>query len=269
MRWYNGSMADQRDIGKAASLSKALRNGFRWAYDSMGYVVGSSFATFGITAFVLALMGLASARISQLHAMGMLSGLAALPVCWLCAVGVTYYAWKAITHQHPIPTDTFEGIRRLLGPALALFVVDLIISTVLIGDVVFFALAFKARGGAVLAALAMVCAYLALMWSLMCVWHLPLLAAQVEMESGPGVRVILRKSFLLTADNPGFTVGLFVVIIAFAALCAISAVGTALVFAGTLAFLLTCSLRELFIKYGIVEEEPEVVEDKPWKLPED
>ena len=247
----------------------ALCSGFRAAYDSLGYVVGASFVTFAITVAVLALMGLLSVHAKQFRALGVLLGLGTLAAWWLCAVGVTYYAWKTITHQHPTPTDTFEGIRRLLRPAAALFVVDLIISTVLFGDVAFFALAFKARGGAVLAGLTMVCAYLALMWSLMCVWHLPLLAAQLEMESGPSVRVILRKSFLLTADNPGFTVGLFVVIIAFAALCVISAFGTALVFAGTLAFLLTCSLRELFIKYGIVEEEPEVVEDKPWKLPED
>lgn len=235
----------------------------------MGYVVGASFATFGITAIALAATGLVSAHINQLQVLRILLGLVALAVWWLCAVGVTFYAWKTISHQHPIPIDTLEGIRSLLWPALGLFVVDAIIGAVLLGDVAFFALAFKARGGVVMAGLTMVCAYLALMWSLMCVWHLPLLAAQLEMESGPGVRVILRKSFLLTADNPGFTVVVFVVIIAFAALCAVSAVGMALVFAGTLAFLLTCSLRELFVKYGIVEEEPEVVEDKPWSLPDE
>ncbi len=261
-------MSDEQSTRGRASLGRALKHGFRAAYDSMGYVVGASFATFAITGVVLALMGLLSAHVKQLHAFGMLLGLAATPVSWLCAVGLSYYAWKTISHQRPTPSDTFKGIRGLFWPAIALFAVDLVISTVLFGDAVFFALAFRAKGGAIAAGLAMVCAYLALMWSLMCVWHLPLLVAQLEMESGPRVWVILRKSFLLTADNPGFTVGLFVVIIAFAVLCVISAFGMALVFAGTLAFLLTCSLRELFIKYGIVEEEPEVVEDRPWRLPD-
>lgn len=254
-------MSENQSPRGRASLGRALKSGFRAAYESLGYVVGASFATLVITAIVPAMMGLISA-----HAAGMLLGLPALPVAWLCAVGVFYYAKKVVYHERPAPADTWEGIRRLLGPAIALFVVDLIISTVLFGDVVFFALAFKAKGGALLAGLTMVCAYLALMWMLMGIYHLPLLVAQLEMESGPGVKVILRKSFLLMADNPGFTVGLFIAIIAFTVLCALSAVGMALLFTGTAAFLLTCSLRELFVKYGIVEQEPEVIEDKPWRL---
>jgi len=261
-------MSDNETARGRASLGKALKNGFRSAYESLAFVVGASFVTLVVTAGVLALMGLISASAPHPRSFGMLLGLPALLVGWLCAVGVFYYTKKAVWHEHPITTDVFEGIRKLLGPALVLFVVDLAISTVLFGDVVFFALAFKARGGPILAGLAMVCVYLAFMWSLMALWHMPLLIAQLDMESGPRLKAILRKSYLLVADNPGFTVGLFVVIIAFTVLCAISAVGMALLFAGTLAFLLTCSLRELFVKYGIVEEEPEVVDDRPWRLPE-
>ncbi len=250
---------------KSASLGKALKFGFRATYDSLGYVVGASFASFAASTVVFAAMGLIAANTK--------AGFAALPlaipgllVVWLCAVGIFYYANMVIAHEHPTPIDTIKGIRTLIWPAMALFVVDLLISAVLIGDVVFFGLAFKARGGALLAVLTMVWVYLALMWMMMSLYHLPLLVAQSKMQSRPGGCVILRKSFLLAADNPGFTVGLFAVIIAIAVLCALSAVGMALLFTSTVAFLLTSSLRELFVKYGIVEQEPDVIEDKPWKL---
>jgi len=261
-------MTDEQTPSKPASLNKALKLGFRAAYDSLGYVVAASFAAFLITAIVLTLMGLLSANVKQLHPAGMLLGLPALLAAWLGAVGIFYYAKKAIYHEAPAPADTLEGIRKLAGPAIALFVVDGLVSALLLGDLVFFLLAFRANGGLAFAALGIISAYIALMWFLMSLYHLPLLVAQLTMDSGPKVLVILRKSFLIAADNPGFTVGLFVAIIAFAVLCALPAmIGIALLFPGAAAFVLTCSLRELFIKYGIVEEEPEIVEDKPWKLP--
>jgi len=171
---------------------------------------------------------------------------------------------------HATISDTWEGIGRLIGPALAVFAADLIITAVLLGDAAFFLIAFRARGGAVLSGLGILFSYLSLMWLMMVMYHAPLLVAQLEMESGPGVKVVLRKSLLLAMGNPGFTLGFFVVIIAFAAICALPAMlGIAILFPGAAAFLLTSALRELFIKYGVVEEEPEVVEDQPWRLDAD
>jgi hypothetical protein len=96
----------------------------------------------------------------------------------------------------------------------------------------------------------------------MAIYQLPLLVVQLSTESGMGVGVILRKSFLLMADNPGFTLGLFLVIIAFAVLCAIPMfVGFAVLFFGASAFLVTHALRELFIRYGIIEAEPEAADE--------
>ncbi len=259
----------QQSIRKPVSLNKALKQGFVAAYDSLGYVVGASFAVFFASALVTTLMALIARTASAPGFLGLLFVVPGLLVAWFGAVGVFFYVRKAIFHEHPTVGETWQGIRILLGPAIALFVVDLLISVVVLGDLAFFALAFKANGGMVLAALAIVSAYVSLMWLMMSLYHLPLLIAQLGIESGPRVKVILSKSFLLTADNPGFTAGLFVVIIALAVLCALPALlGIALIFTGAAAFLLTSALRELFIKYDMVEEEPEIVEDKPWRMPE-
>lgn len=262
-------MSEQEVVRKPASLNKALKHGFGAAWDSLGYVVGVSFATFFAGAIVFTLMGLIAARCKPAGPVVLSLALPGMLVAWLCVVGVFYYARKALYHEHPSPMDTWEGVKKLAGPAIALFTADLLISVILVGDVVFFALAFKTRGGALFAGLAMVSTYIALMWFLMSLYHLPLLVAQLTMESGPKVKAILYKSYLLTADNPGFTLGLFVVIIAFAVLCVFSVLGTTLLLPGASAFVLTSSLRELFIKYGVAEEEPEVVEEKPWRLRDD
>ena len=262
-------MNDQQNVRKPVSLNKALKLGFVAAYDSLGYVVGASFAVFLASALVFTLMALIARATGIPGLLGLLFTVPGMLMAWLGAVGVFYYVKKTIYHENPTVSDTWHGIKLLAGPAIALFVVDLLISTVVLGDLAFFALAFKTRGGIGPAVLAIISAYVALMWLMMSLYHLPLMVAQLEMESGPRVIVILKKSFLITADNPGFTAGLFVVIIALTILCVLPALlGIALIFIGAAAFLLTSALRELFIKYDMVKEEPEIIEDKPWRMPE-
>lgn len=261
---YNRCMNDPEITKTTPKLNQALKMGFRAAYDSLGYVVFSSFALFFVCSVLFAAVLLVS-RVAGTF--GLLLVVPGLFVGWMGMVGIFYYVRKVIYHQRPTPADTLIGMRVLLGPALALFVVDIIAGVLLVGDVVFFALAFQSKGGVVYAALAILFAYMGLMWLLMGLYHAPLLVDQLEHDSGPRLKKILYKSFLLTADNPAFTVGLFVVIIALTILCAMPALmGVALLLPAVAAFLLTFSLRELYIKYGIVEPEPEVIEDKPWTL---
>lgn len=259
-------MSDEQQSVRPASLGRALRKGFREAYDHLGYVVAVSFLTFIVTSLVFSLSW-AVYRLTQSAALLLLFIPAAF-VVWLCAVGIFYYANKAVFGEHPAVRDTWHGIRILIVPAIPLFLVDLVITAILLGDAFFFFRMAAARGTLAFSMAGVFFASIAFIWLMMLQYHLPLLAAQLNMESGPRVGVILRKSFLLLADNLFFTLGLFVVIIAFAALCALPKyIGTVVLYPGAVAFLLTHALRELFIKYGIVEEEPEVVEDK-WSLPD-
>ena len=240
-------------------MARALRKGFRAAYDSMGYAVLSSAVWFGVAAVpaAVAVGRMRSGEVAAgvaLAAVGVVAG-------FVWCVGVFYYASAVVYHRHPAPADTFVGIRKLLAPGLALLAVDVAVTVVLAGDAAFFLLM---RTGPAFAALGVVCGYALLVWLMMLTYHLPLLVWQLDAESQPRVGVILKKAFLLTFDNPGFTVGLFAAIIAFAVVCSFAIVGAAMLLLGTLAFLLTHALRELFVKYGIVEEEPEVIEDTGW-----
>lgn len=239
---------------------------------------------------------MAAARVFDIK--GIAAAALALPALlagWLCAVGVFYYANRSVFHYQASLSDTWHGVRRLLAPALGLFIIDAVITTVLMGDLLLFRqmlagiadqiAALQKVGGLtsaqelqiqslgrthlLLMAVTIVFGYITAAWGMIMMYHLPLLTAQLDMESGPRPKVILRKSVLLAVDNPVFTVALFLVIIAFAVLCALPAfIGMVVLFLGAIAFLLTHALRELFIKYEIVEEEPETVDDKPWHLPD-
>jgi hypothetical protein len=183
-------------------------------------------------------------------------------VAYLCAVGVYCFVGMAVYRKHPVLPDTLIGIRRLIRPALKLFIVDTLVTAILAVDFIFFFIMIGSKRSLLFVIPAILIGYVAITWLMMMVYHLPLLVSQLLLESNTSIRVILRKSFLLMADNPGFTVGLFLVIIAFAALCVVPMlIGIAFLFLGASAFLITHALRELFVKYGIIEEEPEIVED--------
>lgn len=260
-------MNDEQTAPRPISLFKALRKGFRDAYEHMGYVVFTTLLSFIITSAVFSLAVITQRYVSNLA--GALFVILAMLAAWLCAVGVFYYVNKSVFNEHPTPADTWIGTKKLFAPALALFAVDFIITFILLGDVVFFLRFLGPGGNTFFVIIGVLCGYLMLMWLMMAMYHLPLLIAQLSMESGPKPLVILRKSYLIMADNPTFTVGLFLVIIAIAVLCVIPMlIGVAILFLGVAAFLLTHALRELFIKYGMVEEEPEIVEEEPWSLPE-
>jgi len=256
-------MSDERTRPRPASLGRALSRGFRAAYDHLGYVV---FATFLAFVAVAALFSLAARLVKVMGpTWGMTKVILFIPAAlaaWLAAVGMAHFANKVAYHEYPVLGDTWSGIRSLLGHAIALFALDLLVMAVLLGDAAFF---FSARGNTVFLALGILSGYILFVWLAMCMYHLPLLPAQAKMESGPRPLVIVRKSFLLAADNPGFTVGLFLAIIALAVVCAVPGfVGMAAFYLGATTFVLTHALRELFIKYGITEDEPEVVEDRGW-----
>lgn len=263
-------MSNRGEIRRPASLGRALRRGVRAAYDQLGWVVGITLASFAATAGVLSLSVWAA------NLAGVASGpfrvvipLPGVFVYYLCAVGAFYYAGRSAAYRHPALGDFWTGVRVLFWPALVLFAIDALVGGVLVGDAVFFLALGSARNSGLFAALGVLCAYLAVVWATMCQYHLPLLVAQLDMESGPRPAVVIRKAFLLTADNPGFTATLFLVIIAIAVLCALPAlIGMAILFLGATAFILTHSLRELFVRYGIVEEEPDLVEETPWRLPD-
>jgi len=188
---------------------------------------------------------------------------------WMALTGAVFYATAKANHRSADSGDAVDAIRSYAGLALRLYCLDMLIFVVLLGDTYFFVRTALEHNSLLYAAVGIVFGYLALMWSMMMMYHLPLMAAYQRPASEIRVLAVWRDSFVLLGGSPRFTVGLFLVIIALACLCAVPMlVGTALIFPGTAAFLAVFGLRELFIRFGIVQDDAQEVEDKPWKLPD-
>lgn len=250
----------QEGIVRPANLGQALRRGFGDIYDRLGLVVGGSFIWF--IAITLPIMTgiLLSARISPLFFwIGLLAAfLIGIPV----TTGVFVMARNIVAREDPSLADLKSGFSELLVPAMKLAVVDLIITGVLVADLAFFFGIIAPIGGApspILVVIGVLFLYLLFMWFLTTLYHLPELVWR-----RPPTFTILKRGFLLVIDNLFFTIGLLFVIILLSSLCVLTGIGLAILFMGAAAILTTSCLRELFIKYGIVEEPPEVSEELGW-----
>lgn len=246
---------------RGASLRRALAKGFQESYDRLGYVVIATLLWFTAVALTYGAVSLVVTLLPLMpDALKLVALVPVVLVAYFGAVGVFYYANRVVFRHDPSPLEALAGIRLLFRPGLKLLLVDGIITAVLVADSLFFF--FRIEQGMGYLALAVLSSYVTLMWLVVGMYHLPLMVAQLEMESGPRVAVVLKKSLLLAADNPGFTLGLFAVIIAITIAAVLPAMlGMAVFFLGVIAFVLTHAIRELFTKYGLVEPDPENVDD--------
>ncbi|MFQ3548945.1 MAG: hypothetical protein SNJ70_04280 [Armatimonadota bacterium] len=253
----------------SVKIGRVLSNGIRATYENLGYVAAVSFSSFLIA------MGLMFFGISLMKSVPGIPKIflyilifASIYIYWLCINGIFYYANRLLFGKMPSVLDTYEGIKILLAASTKLFLTDFSITLVLVGDAYFFLFILGPKMGMFPIIIGVLLGYLSILWLCMFMYHLPLLAAQLDMDSGTSVKVILKKAFLLTADNPVFTLIMFLVIITFTILCVIptALVGVAFLYPSAVAFLLNSALKELFIKYDILQPEIDIIDDK-WTLP--
>jgi hypothetical protein len=246
-----------------ARLGLALKKGFRDTYDYLGLVIGSTL----ISGFLV----LASMFLRQLLA-GHVAGLWA-DIGWFAAIvlvgapflaGVFRMGYKIVYRDDPGLGDLVSGFRELLLGSWALAGINVFVVGMLLVDAAFFfGILGPLKGNVIGHALGALILYVLLMWCMMAMYQLPALAAQGPLGQRRGAVAAVKKSFLFVAHNPGFTIGLFVAILGFGILCILSVIGMLILSVGAASILLTHATRELFIRYGVVEE-PEVPKDDSW-----
>ena len=236
-----------------------MARSFRAAYDNAAYTLGISFGSFCFTAaacyfiekFIVGWWRLGAYLVSAY-------------LMWLLFCGAAGYAWKYLQNEYPAQSETFKTIKNLWGPATALFFVDLIITAVLFGDT--YILMVKVHS--ILRYGWIPFAWFGLLWLFMLIYHPALLSAQSLFESKPTPGVIIKKSFLLMADNTAFSFAHFVVILSVIVISTLLVfLGHALVCFGICAFMSAGAVREPLIRYGAVTEEPDEIID-PWEIKE-
>lgn len=158
-------------------------------------------------------------------------------------------------YEDPSPETLRSFFRKLGWPAARLATLQILVSAVMFADAWFFlsrpSLAPKLAG--------MVLAYLLLLWVLMMLWQWPFLV-----HDGGLVAKSVKKAALVLLDNPFYTLGAFFVTMTAGALLAVSMIGVPAALGGLLSCFVVRAHRELLIKYEIVEDDPDVVDDAGW-----
>ncbi|MDO8684602.1 MAG: hypothetical protein Q7N50_14140 [Armatimonadota bacterium] len=227
-------------------------------YDNLGLVLIASFAWFAVAAIPTGL-GLSLLSNLPIPYLGFIIFVWHTLVVAPVLAGIFHLAGNIAKRESPAILDIIEGARRFLIPSWQLAALQLIVTAILVTDVVFFLSLFVSTRQTLYAPLMAVALYALLFWGMMVLYQWPLLV-----EQRPPTFKLIYRSFLLVADNLSFTTIVYFAIILLTILCI--SPGMAILYMGAAAVISTNALRDLLKKYGLVEVEPEVIEDKGWRL---
>jgi len=241
------------------SMPSFRKTGRKWlsdVYDRLGLVIMSSLTWFGI---ILGLVWVII-RVAWPNMLLVFLALATAYVLLIAPItaGVFFLARRIVTRDDPSLSDVFHGTITFAMPAWTLGLAQVAVTTIILVNMWF----YLTRHSLALNLIGVLCIYVMLLWSLASVYHYPILV-----EQRPGALKILKRGFLLTADNVTFTAKTFSVIILLTCLCIVIPFCLPLLFAGTASILQVRALRALFVKYGLLEPEREPEADEGLVLP--
>lgn len=186
------------------SAGRSIRLAFSAIYDYAGSAIAASLLAFVafFTACSLLFQGWIlvgrGPRFSGFILIGLVL-LAAPSILGPLLAGLFTLARGMFLHDDPHLFDIGRGLRRLARQAWGLAYLQTLVNTILVSDVLW----LLARPETFLKVFGIVVAYALLFWSMMMTYQWPLL---VEQEAR--LSVILRRSFLLSAANPFYTLGI-------------------------------------------------------------
>lgn len=265
---------------KPARFGKVIKKSFSDIWDYLGLVIVSS----AICTLILLLPGMLSLFLGHIPGAGTVVKVAGSFVVLLIfppvLAGVFAMAYRIVYKRSPGLLDIALGFKDLLLHSWLIALINIVVIGILLTDIAFFFGLFGPLKGSligyIVGALSL---YLLLMWMMMTMYQLPALVAQKPLGQQRGALPAVKKSFLLAIGNPGFTIKLFVVILGFSVLGILSVVAARIspiigvfavlsivvmlvLYAGAVSIILTHALRELFIRYGVIEEPSDTPVDE-------
>jgi hypothetical protein len=227
---------------------KTIKKSFADAYGYLGLTVLCSIIVFGIIPAGCGILYLLKIKDPYIWTI-MVLFLYIFAVSPFLA-GAHYMARKMVTNDEPSASDLFRGAKEFLFPSWALGAVQVVFTFVVFAGMWF----YFTRGTLPLKLVGLVILYVLIFWALSTIYHFPIL-----IEQRPGALKTIKRGFLLLMGSPGFTVSIFLVIILLAFIGIASTIGLPLLFFGIISIIQIRALRVQFMKYGLIESEPEPV----------
>lgn len=232
----------------------ALRRGIGDYYDRLGLTALGSVALLAPVMIASAVGGILDHFLPRAVSTVMVLLVAWYGLCFMWA-GNVLQAHRIAAFEEPGP-DAFAEIFRKYGVGtLKLASAQLLITVIVLLDTLF----FLRQGTWVMQIAGVVTAYILLLWGMMTLSQYPFLVSENRQTLK-----ILRKSALVTLDNPFFTAGGLFVTMTLGALLVVCVVGIPLGLGGVLSCFSVRMHRECLKKYGMVEDEPEDPVDEGW-----
>jgi hypothetical protein len=243
-----------------ARLGSALRSGLRAVWDRLGLVIAMSLTWSVLASFSLTLGRLLPASLPTLLRLG-ITALIAVAVLAAPTAGVFTVAYLISAREEASYIDFWRGGITLLGPAVRLALIQLAVLIMFVVNLWFYVPMGHTIGSTAL----VIGLYAFVFWSLMAVYHWPLLVAQErglfdapEHRARRGAVAVLRRAFFLVLGSPGFSLGLLLALAILSALLFATLALPALLWIGAVGLLSTQALRALLVRYEVLP--PPVVE---------
>jgi len=216
------------------------------SYDRLGFVLLCSFVWFVAAGLVLAAaMAISHGRIIV---MVPIAAVAYTIILSPMLAAIYRLSRNIVFHDSPSAADLITGLKTYALDAWSVAFSQVIVTTFLGLNLWY----YVRQGGMFHLVLAAFFVYLIVFWLMSAMYHFPLLV-----EQKPGVWKILKRGFLFTIGSPGFTAGVFFVIILLTCLCVLSRFLLPLVCTGMVSIMGMLALRTMFIKYGVIEPDVE------------
>jgi len=182
------------------SAGRSIRLAFSAVYDYAGSTIAASLVAFVVFFSVWSLLFTGTTMLLRrqpggVYLVGLVLLLAPILLGPLMA-GLYTLARAMFRHDDPHPFDILRGARRLARPAWALGYLQTLVLTVLVSDLAFLML----RPETFLKFAGIIAGYGLLFWAMMMTYQWPLLV-----EQGTPLGLTVRRSFLLAALNPFYT----------------------------------------------------------------
>ena len=260
------SLPEKKSDQPPARLERALGSALRLAWDRIGLVMALS-----LTWALLLCLPLAAGRLFPAAlpppARDACTALAAALMLSAPAAGIFRVSYLLCSHDEVSYLDVWRGAWQLFGLATRLGLIHMAVYGLLAVNLWF----YLRLGHLIGIAAAILCLYALLFWSMMALYHLPVLAAQEagifdtpERQARRGIGSVLRRAFFLALGDPFYTFGLLAAILLIPALAvlvlflrvqallALMAVLWVLLWPGVITLMTTQATRALLIKYGVL-----------------
>lgn len=233
---------------KPAKLGRAVGAAFRDVWDRLGLVVAASLF-WSVSVIIPLGLGLLIGSPITIALGAIIAWLVSTPIL----AGVHRMAYRIAAGEDASFREVLDGARELAKPSYGLSALNVLVVAVLGSDfIVYFGVIGGSHLSITLLVIGLMSLYMSSGWAV--------LAAQGPLGQRGGALQAFKRSWLLVLGSPGFTIGLFVVILGLSILCVGTAIGMLVLYAGFTAILHSRGLRELYVRYGVINESVEVTE---------